>query len=137
MDSMTKNKKMRLGDNTKSNITNKLNTLRKTEEELRKSFVNIIKRAQLYQASRGHINAFGIDDDNTFAKVLSKHSNLLNLSSAYNKKAINLIDLFQTISTAILGKIDGSNTSSGTNSEYERPITMGYNTTYGQKKNVV
>ena len=132
MDNLVGKKRMKLTENTRNNISEKLEKFRKIEEEIRKSLVNLIERNKLYQASRGHVNSY-IDDNAKYAAILSKHSNLLNLSGAYNRKAVNLIDLFQTISKALLGKIEDTGTTSATNtSTYARPMTMGYH--YGTKK---
>jgi hypothetical protein len=142
---MTGDRKLKLTYNTQKNILGKLENFRKTEEELRKSLVGLIKRNQLYQASRGYVNPYSaaLEDDNggnnRFAAVLAKHSNLLHLSSSYNKKAVNLIDLFQTITKAILGKMDEGNvqgiSSYGQPNTFSRPLTMGYHTDLAFKKN--
>jgi hypothetical protein len=133
MENLVGKKRMSLTENTRGKIDGQLDKFKKTEEELRKSLINLIERNKLYQASHGHINSY-VDDKNKYAAILAKHSNLLSLSNAYNRKAVNLIDYFQTISKAILNKIeDGSTTGTAQASTYERPITMGYH--YGAKKN--
>ena len=126
--SMTGARKLKLTSNTEANINRKLENFKKTEEELRKSLVNLIRKNQLYQASHGYVNPYDLSGNN-LASVLAKHSNLLALSSSYNKKAVNLIDLFQTMTKAILGKLEEGNiaNSSGQQlSAYERPLTMGF-----------
>lgn len=136
MKSMTaNNKNIKLTYTTEAKIQSKLDRFRQIEDELRKSLIGLIERNKLYQASRGYINPYDVPydtNDAKFAAVLSKHSNLLNLSAAYNKKAINLIDLFQTIAKAILGKMDDSGKSA---SGYERPMTADYHSLYTPKKN--
>ncbi|XWV25147.1 hypothetical protein QJ856_gp0626 [Tupanvirus deep ocean] len=122
--------KLGLTDSTRSRIESKLETFRQSEKALIDSLKNLVERNKLYQASRGHVNSY-IEDPNKYAAILSKHSNLLNMSSAYNRRAINLIDLFQTIAKTILGKIDETNKASigSTESSYHRPMTMGYHFT--------
>lgn len=127
MGNMVGKRGMRLSNKTNRNIEDKLSRFKETEEALRKSLKNLIERNKIYQASRGHIDAFELDDAQ-LAAVLEKHSNLLALGSAYNKKAVNLIDLFQTITKAILNKVDeGSSIKSDSQkSKYERPLSMDF-----------
>jgi len=129
MDSLlgdSKDKRMRLSNTTTQNIESKLDKLKRTEEELRRQITGFIKKNQLFQASHGYVNPFPLENGN-FAAVLSKHSNLLNLGSAYNRRAVNLIDMYQTIARAILTKLDdGKVSTSMSTSEYERPLTMGF-----------
>ncbi|XWV26409.1 hypothetical protein QJ857_gp0660 [Tupanvirus soda lake] len=122
--------KLGLTDSTRSRIESKLENFRQSEKALIESLKNLVERNKLYQASRGHVNSY-IEDPNKYAAILSKHSNLLNLSSAYNRRAVNLIDLFQTIAKTILGKIDETNKGSvgHSGSSYNRPMTMGYHFT--------
>ena len=101
------NNKMKLKSDTEQKIKSKLDNFRDAEEKLRKSLITLIERNQLYKASHGFINTYDMSDEN-FRKVLDKHSNLLNISSAYNRKARNLIDLFQVIAKAITDKIETS-----------------------------
>lgn len=118
--------KMKLKSTTDQNISKKLETFKNAEEELRKSLLNLIERNQLYRASQGFINTYDMDDDN-FKKVLEKHSNLLNISSAYNRKARNLIDLFQTIAKAITDKVEnGQSSKSYSNRTHTRPLSPTY-----------
>lgn len=118
--------RMKLKSTTEQNISNKLEKFRVAEEELRKSLINLIERNQLYKASQGFINAYDMDDEN-FKKVLEKHSNLLNISSAYNRKARNLIDLFQTIAKAVTDKIENGQTiKSSSGRAYDRPLSPTY-----------
>ncbi|BCS83099.1 hypothetical protein QLL95_gp1024 [Cotonvirus japonicus] len=119
MNTMPGDKKITLSVNTHNKCKEKLESFARAEEELRKCIARLVERNKLYQASRGYIDAYNIPDEN-FAAVLEKHSNLFNVHSAYNKKAINLIDIFQTISKAILSKMEE------TRPGVERPLTMGY-----------
>jgi hypothetical protein len=126
-------KRVKLTENTRNKIETKLHTFKEAEQALMKSLKNLIERNKLYQASRGHVNSY-VDDQGQYAAILSKHSNLLNLSSAYNKKAVNLVDLFQTIANAILTKIETPAASGATSgSAYQRPMTMDYHYTAGKK----
>jgi hypothetical protein len=129
---------IKLTNNTNDHIKEKLEKFKETEEALRKSLKSFIERNKLFQASRGHINSFDLNDTQ-FATVLEKHSNLLSIGSAYNRRAVNLIDLFQTITKAILTKIDEGSTvkSDGKTdgSKYERPLTMDFHYHQFGKKN--
>lgn len=122
-----------LKNESKMEIENKLEKFRKLEEDLRKQLVSLVKKNQLYQASRGYVNPYKVPDED-FESVLKKHSNLLNLSAAYNKRAINLIDVFQTISKAIISKLEENNpgvgmgvtTTNGSLYGIKRPMSMNY-----------
>lgn len=121
-------KSIKLKEEDAAKIRDKLEKFRKLEEELRKSLAGLIARNRLYHASSGYIDAFGVPEKNLEA-VLMKHSNLLHLGAAYNKRAINLIDLFQTISKAVQGKLDEACQSTQTpQQKVLRPLTMGYAT---------
>ncbi|AYV85377.1 MAG: hypothetical protein Satyrvirus13_10 [Satyrvirus sp.] len=101
-------KSIRLKYESKEEIEKQLDKYKQIDKKLREMLINFIKRNELYQASRGQINAYGIPEKNLSA-ILEKHSNLstlLTLSEAHNKKAINLIDLLQTIAKAITNKIE-------------------------------
>ena len=125
MASMRCNKKIGLSQDSKGKIQSKLESFKQAEEELRKDIARLLEQNKLYQASRGHVDVSQITDENQLKAVLAKHSNLLKRSATYNKKAINMIDLFQTISKAILGKMEG-NCQDGTTKKYERPLTANY-----------
>lgn len=112
--------KTKLSSTTQDNIQQKLERFKETEEALRKSLINLIERNRLYKASQGYINPY-TENDEQFEALLKKHSNLLQLSSTYNKKAINLIDVFQTIANAVLSKTNPVETS-----DYKRPLSMQY-----------
>nr|QZX43172.1 insulysin insulin degrading enzyme [Mimivirus sp.] len=121
MRSMQGDRKINLSEHTKEQISEKLENFKRAEDALRESVVRTIERNKLYQASRGYINPFNVPSDKLPA-VLAKHSNLLHLSSAYNKKAINLIDLFKTISEAIMSKLGDAESKS----MYTRPLSATY-----------
>ena len=133
--SPTGDRRMKLAEHTHKDIIAKLENFRKTEEAVQKSLANLVERNRLYHASRGHVNAY-LENPGEYATVLAKHSNLLSLSSAYNRRAVNLIDLFQTITKAVLNKMEeGKKVGSVLNtgdpnalSPIERPLTMGYRT---------
>lgn len=119
-------KQIKIKNTTNEKIMNKLNSLKQVEDELRKSLVGLIERNRLYKASRGYINTYEMDDTE-FTEVLKKHSNLLSIGSVYNKKARNLIDLFQTIANAISDKIETPQTQTPSAPSYIRPIRQTYN----------
>ena len=121
MNKMLKNKKMRLSTPSRQNIVAKLEKLRMTEQKFNEGVTDLIKRNELYQASRGYVDSFGVEP-NDFESILKKHSNLLGLSASYNKKAINLIDLLQQIANAMNTKLVKEEKMV----KYERPLTMGY-----------
>ncbi|AGF85380.1 hypothetical protein QJ854_gp402 [Moumouvirus goulette] len=116
MKSLQGDRRISLSTHTQEQINEKLENFKKAEEALRESIIKINERNKLYQASRGYVNPFNVPADKLPA-VLAKHSNLLQLNAAYNKKAINLIDLFKTISEAIISKLDEGK------SMYTRPLT--------------
>ena len=125
MESLRGSKKICLSGNSTANIKSKLDSFKRCEEDLRKSIVQLMVKNKLYQASRGYVNPYAITDENDFKAILSKHSNLLNLSQTYNKKANNMIDLFQTITKAILGKIESPSSDTQTQ-RLMRPLTADY-----------
>lgn len=131
---LSKNRNIRLGENTRMAIESKLQQFKQLEEEIRKSLIGLIERNKLYQASRGYVNAYDIPNEN-LPDVLLKHSNILTLSAAYNKLGIKLINLFQTISSALSGKFEGIELNDIDEPKYERPLTMGYHNVTRQKKN--
>jgi hypothetical protein len=122
MKGLSGEKKMMLKKETERKINEKLAKLKETEDELRNSLVRLLKKNQLYQASRGYVDAFSITDEADLEAVLRKHSNLLNLGAAYNRRAINIIDIFQTLAMAILNKLQETTQEP----KYERPLTMSY-----------
>lgn len=134
MGNLTGNQRIRLTENTTNDVKRKLDNFRKTEDELRKSIIELIEKNKLYQASRGHVNPY-VEDNAKYAAIMAKHSNLLEVGGAYNRRAVNIIDLLQTISKAIINKLEtGSDPSTGaintgatgTSSRYYRPMTTGY-----------
>ncbi len=132
MTNMEKNNRIKLTPKSTAEINDKFERFRQTEEELRKSLASMIKRNELYRASHGYVNPY-VDiiskdmlSDNKLQGLLSKHSNLLKLSSTYNKKASNLIDILLTISKAILTKVDDS--KQNTLGSLERPMIADYHT---------
>jgi hypothetical protein len=110
-----------LSSKSKTDIENKLAKFKVCESELRESMAKLIQRRKLYAASNGAIDAFNIPDEN-LKEVLAKHSNLLNLTTAYNKRAANLIDVFQAIVKATLSKVEEKKPEL----TYTRPLNMGY-----------
>lgn len=97
-------KGVKIAGDTDRKISAHLATFKKLEKELREEFAREIQKNKLYYASRGYIDVDRLSDEE-LKKVIDKHSNLLGLSAAYNRKAINLIDIFKTIADAMLDKI--------------------------------
>ena len=123
--------RMELTNSTKEKIKNQLDSFQEAEEKLRKSLKSLVERNKLYQASRGHINAYN-DDDAKYAAILAKHSNLLDAGYAYNRKAVNIIDLFQTINKVLLGRLMDEDKNDENKTKYYRPLSTGF-THYGKK----
>lgn len=119
-------KKINLSSPTKRDIETKLENLKNAENSLRDSMVKLIKQKELYHASRGYID---IDNknitDEEFATLLGKHSNLINVSKIYNKKAENMIDMLQIITKAVLDKVDKTTERKNTN-DFTRPIISNF-----------
>jgi len=125
---------MELSAASRSQIDSKLSRFKTAEEEFRKSLMSLIERVKLYQGSRGYIAALedehipGIPDQN-LQQVLAKHSNLLGLSAAYNKKAGNLLNIFQGLIRVLMGKVEELETkTAATVVPVRRPLTMGFQT---------
>ncbi|AHA45417.1 hypothetical protein HIRU_S511 [Hirudovirus strain Sangsue] len=112
---------IRLSSNTQARCEDKLESFKNAEIELNKCLNRLIERNKIYQATRGRIDLNRVPPENV-AAVLEKHSNLLNMNSAYNKKAVNLIDIFQTIAKAIINKVE----EGAPKQTVERPLTMGF-----------
>ena len=132
MTTMSDSKKLRLSGPTQDKIKEKLEKFKEVENELIAQLRMAIEQNRLTQASHGYINGFITDDRAKLNALLSKHANLLNVSSAYNKKAINLIDLFQAIAKAVLGKLD--TTENNTSTGYERPMNTQLRSQFDGKK---
>lgn len=116
--------KIKLCEETMQGIEKKLSTLQATEGELIKSLDRLVKRQELYRRSHGQIDSMKIPEDD-LEGILQKHSNLMNLSAAYNKRAMNLIDVFHTIANALIGKLDDKSKKEVGKDLY-RPMTMNY-----------
>ena len=141
MEQLKNQTKLTIGSKSATDISAKLDKYKQTEEEIRKMLLNLVKRYQLYQASRGYVDSFR-QNDKDFETILNKHSNLLGLTSAYNRRSNNLIDILQTVISTVLRKLDegqGMNYAQYGQpysypqygipyyySQYERPLTMGY-----------
>lgn len=127
--------RMQLTNKSFSDIRQKLDRLKDTEIELRKSLIDLIERNKLYQATHGYVDTFS-QNSKDFKTLQEKHSNLINLGNAYSRRSVNIIELFQTVANAIVDKIDKSSPQNTSQNEqqslYDRPISMGY---IGKKKN--
>ncbi|MEM0354135.1 MAG: hypothetical protein QXW79_01000 [Thermoplasmata archaeon] len=112
---------MRLSSETKKNIDEKLSKIKVLEEELWNNINSLIKWYEVFRVSQGNVDISGIPESDLPA-ILEKHSNLLQLSTAYNKRAINLIELFKTIAEAVLRKAEEKKSGE----QITRPMTMNY-----------
>jgi hypothetical protein len=99
---------MKLSPQTKDKIDQKIKTLKDTEEKLRKELATLLERKVLYERSYRNIDAFRLNDEE-LEKAKVKHPELSTLignysylTNVYNKRAINLIDIFSTIAEKIL-----------------------------------
>ena len=124
MESLKGDKKMCLSNTSKTSIQEKLERFKKCEEDLRKDLVKFVEQNKLYQASHGYINPYEKMDDAEYKALMAKHSNLLYQSKRYNKGAMNMIDMLQTIANAILGKLE--NKTETTTTQITRPLTAQY-----------
>jgi len=79
----------------------------------------------LFRASRGQIDPFKLNQ-REFEQILTKHSNLLDLGNKYNKRATNLIDIFQTMINAIIDKLKEKSgmEKHSHESKYKKPLSM-------------
>lgn len=126
MESLQSGKKMCLSSNSKDSIKRKLDEFKVCEDNFRKTIVRFMEQNKLYQASRGHINPY-VDNEDDYKAILAKHSNLLETGNVYNKKAMSMIDLFQVISKAILGKLEESKSDNQKSvTKITRPMTPDY-----------
>jgi hypothetical protein len=87
-------------------IKNKLDRLKKAEDDLRDALENAELKKQLQVASRGYIDPNRIPDKYLPA-ILEKHSNLLGLTGTYNSKVRNLVNILQKINDVVYEKTDG------------------------------
>ena len=110
---------MRMSSESDKAIREKLEKLKQLEQEITKALERTVERNALITASRGKIQAYRLSDEELPA-ILAKHSNLLNWTQAYNRKAINLIDVFKTISDALLGKLQVKQADA--TAQYNRPL---------------
>lgn len=98
-------KKIKFSDRTKNSIQAALEGLKEAEQNAIKSISNLVERNKLYQASNGYIDAYNIPEENLPA-ILAKQSNLLKAGYNFNKKASNIIDVFQTSIAALISKMN-------------------------------
>lgn len=110
MNSASEKRKIKLSLKSKDEIEKKLESLKNVETEIRKSIFNMIERTRLYKSSYGRVNSYAVSDED-LPKLLEKHSNLMNLTSTYNKKSVGIINLLQALTTAVLGKVENSSDS--------------------------
>lgn len=111
---------VRLKKDSEDRLKGKLDELKKLELELLKGFNDMGIKYRLYRASDGKINPNNIRDGDLPA-LLKKHSNLMNLTQVYNKKAVTLLDLFKIIADVIKDKYKDEDSI-----KYTRPMTTNY-----------
>ncbi|XWV26270.1 hypothetical protein QJ857_gp0805 [Tupanvirus soda lake] len=107
----------KIKDNINTEIKNKLERLKKAEDDLRDALKNEQLKKQLQTASRGYIDPDRIPDK-YLPSVLEKHSNLLGLTNTYNTKVKNLVNILQKINDVVYEKTGG-----------QYGLTMSVNTT--------
>ena len=112
--------KIKLKEKSDRAIKDKLEKLEAAEKQVVKAIEDIINDKKLYVASHGHLDlrqverkdAAGKDDADALKKarkeVLKKHADLLTLSSAYNRRSIEMNNTLQAIATLFLEKLEAS-----------------------------
>lgn len=115
-----KERMMKLTQHSQNMIAQKLDTFEQLEKDIIQSLGRMIEKNKLYTASYGIVNPYNVEDYK-LKDLLAKHSNLLGLTATYNKKALNLIDIFRTFTTALIGKMEEKTPTQ----EYTRPLNMG------------
>lgn len=96
------NLKMRFEKNQE--IIEKLDKLKKLEQEINLEIQNAELKKYLQNASRGIIDSKRIPDEN-LPEILEKHSNLLNLTTKYNSKVIDLANILKTVNNVLYDKV--------------------------------
>jgi gas vesicle protein len=121
---------IKLSDNTQNKIKDLLDKFKEAEEQLREQMEKLVKANKLYRASYGYVDPFIYPDvDNEkLDSILKKHSNLLKTGQTYNRRAVNLIDVYQTIAKTILEKLEDLEKKQ---TVYERPMNPGYHLSGG------
>lgn len=118
------NGQQKLSSKTHTKIFAKLEQLKKLGDEIRELSERARLANELEYVSHGVINQIPLDDPVNFKRVLEKHSNLLNKSGEYNKRAIDVITAYEAIAKALIG-VHRTNTGSVAN-KYERPLSTNY-----------
>jgi hypothetical protein len=110
IEAMTSSKSLsnniRLKDTTNEEIKTKLEKLKQAESDLNDAIKNAELKKQLQIASNGIIDPNKIPDK-YLPEILDKHSNLLGLTSTYNTRVKNLVDILQKINDVIKEKSGG------------------------------
>jgi len=121
---------IKLSENTQSKIKDLLEKFRQAEEQLREQMEKLVKANKLYRASHGYVDPFIYPDIDSekLNSILKKHSNLLKTGQTYNRRAVNLIDVYQTIAKTILEKLEDLEKKQ---TVYERPMNPGYHLSGG------
>lgn len=119
MGSLQNGSQINLTNNSRNKIEEQLGKLKSAELEFYNSLARLVKRKELYDASRGHIDAYNLTDDQ-LTTVLTKHSNLLKAGNVYNKRADNLLVTFQSITNALIDKLNNDKS----NGNVRRPISI-------------
>ena len=116
----------RLSAGTQDSIKKKIEALKLLEKDLKEKTLELVERSQLYHASAGQIDAFGVPPD-SWKAILQKHANLLDTSRKYNKEAVKLLDVYQTIANIVLSKIEARmGTATPSAAGQTRPLSMNF-----------
>lgn len=110
--------RMRIKGDTEKKIDAKLEAFEKIEKEIIVLMQEVIDRKNLFRASNGRLDLGQIQrggdkesdkydaERRDRALALEKHANLVNLISAYQKRAINLTDVIKTIAETVAEKLN-------------------------------
>jgi DNA repair ATPase RecN len=104
-------------------IQEKLERLQQLEKEIQDELNNAELKRYLQVASRGYIDPSRIPDKN-LPEVLEKHANLLNLTTKYNTKVLNLANILKTMNNVLAEKTSRPNY--GLNMSVNYPVYTPY-----------
>lgn len=103
LDTLSKYKEiynLQLKEETRKTIQEKLDKIKALENELSEIINNEKLKRDLQIASKGYIDPSKIPDE-YLKDILSKHSNLLGLTSTYSNKISNLVNALQKINSIL------------------------------------
>lgn len=99
-----------LSKNSQEKLTKKIEDLKELEKQILGSIEKLMIKKKLYDASGRRIDSFSVEDDK-MKNLINKHSYLLQMTESYNQKAINVINILQTLANVVVTKIPDENTT--------------------------